>query len=131
MNRPPPTGLLRFVYAGLGLLFVGLAGLGVVLPGLPATPFVLLASYFFVRSSPRLHGWLLRSRVFGGLLRDWERHRGVRRSVKVTAFLLIPAAVALSLAVGGLPLWANGVLVALAGVGVYVVYRLPVVPADA
>lgn len=126
----PANGLWRIVYVGLGLFFVALAGLGVVLPGLPATPFVLLASYFFVRSSPRLHAWLRRSRVFGALLRDWEHHRGVRRSVKVTAYVLIPAVVTASIALGGLPLWANVLIAFLAVVGLCVVASLRVVPPD-
>lgn len=121
------TGLRRFVYVVLGVFFVGLAGLGVLLPGLPATPFVLLASYFFVRSSPRLHARLRNSRLFGGLLRDWEERRGVRWSVKLTAFLLIPTVVTLSLVFSSLPLWVKLVIVLLACVGLGVVYRLPLV----
>lgn len=130
MTHPPVSLVRRWMFVTLGLLFVGLAGLGVVLPGLPATPFVLMASYFFTRSSPRLHGWLRTSRVFGGLLQDWERHRGVRRSVKWTSYLLIPSVVALSMTFGGLPLWANVVIAILAGVGLLVVYLLPVVPVE-
>ena len=67
----------------LGLLFVGLGAIGAVLPLLPTTPFILLAAWCFARSSPRLHGWLLSSELFGPLLRDWEEKRcmtaGVRR----------------------------------------------------
>ncbi len=58
------------------------AALGVVLPGLPTTPFVLVAGACFVRASPRAHRWLLRNRLFGPLLREWEEHRSVPRRVK-------------------------------------------------
>jgi uncharacterized membrane protein YbaN (DUF454 family) len=46
---------------------------------------VLLASYCFGKSSPRLERWLTRSPVFGKLIHDWEKHRGIRRPVKVFA----------------------------------------------
>lgn len=51
----------RYLYIVLGLVCVGLGAMGVVVPGLPATPFLLLASWLFYRSSPRLQQWLLAS----------------------------------------------------------------------
>jgi uncharacterized membrane protein YbaN (DUF454 family) len=120
-------GLRRLGYVALGLFFVGLAVLGVLLPVLPTTPFLLLASYFFVRSSPRLNGWLLRSRVFGGLLRDWQRHRGVRPRVKITAVTVLVAAVASSALLADLSPLLLIVLLCLGLVGLVVVLRLPVV----
>lgn len=131
LAKPPPVvGFRRVLYVGLGLSFVGLAVLGVVLPVLPTTPFLLLASYFFVRSSPRLNAWLLRSRLFGGFLRDWQRHRAVRPRVKVTAVLILLAAVALSIVLGDLP-WPLIVLLGvLASIGLVVILRLPVLRGD-
>src|SRR6478752_3338885 len=85
----PATGLRRGLYLAAGLGCVGLAYLGAVLPGLPTTPWVLLASGCFARSSPRLQAWLRRSPVFGRLLRDWDEHRGIRRPVKAVAAMLI------------------------------------------
>ena len=73
----------------LGFLFVGIAILGIILPVLPTTPWVLLAAYFFARSSKRLSHWLRRSPYFGHLIRDWEQHRGIRRPVKAFAVTLV------------------------------------------
>jgi uncharacterized protein len=89
-NEPPrATGVKRLAFVAAGLGCVGLAYLGAILPGLPTTPWVLAASYFFARSSPRLERWLKRSPVFGRFLRDWEEHRGIRRGVKVFAVCMI------------------------------------------
>jgi uncharacterized membrane protein YbaN (DUF454 family) len=100
---------------------VGLAYLGAVLPGLPTTPWVLLASYCFARSSPRLERWLKRSPVFGRLLRDWDEHRGIRLWVKVVAVCLVVTVVTLSITLSGLPVWLEWVIGCLAAVGVCVI----------
>ena len=125
------TGLRRLVYLTLGWCFVGLGLLGLPLPALPTTPFLLLASYFFVRSSPRLNDWLLRSQLFGPFLRDWQERRGVRRSVKFTAVAIIPVVILGSAYFGQLSLWLVIVLVALGLIGMVVVLRLPVVEGEA
>jgi uncharacterized membrane protein YbaN (DUF454 family) len=120
--RPPvTTGLKRIAFVGVGLACVGMAYLGVFLPGLPATPWVLLAGYFFARSSPRLERWLKRSPVFGRLLRDWDEHRGIRLWVKVLAVILVAAVVTLSITLGNLPVWAKWIIGALAAIGVCVI----------
>lgn len=67
--------LLAYVSLGLGLV-------GVVLPGLPTVPFVLLAAYAAARGSERLHKRLLAHRVFGPMIRDWQRSGAVSRRAK-------------------------------------------------
>jgi uncharacterized protein len=126
-HPPSAKGLRRALYVGLGLFFVGLAVLGAMVPVLPTTPFLLLASFFFVRSSDRLHNWLLRSRLFGPLLRDWHKHRGVRPRVKLVALLMLGCAVFASAVFGRLPWYLIVMLVGLALVGAFVVIRLPVI----
>jgi hypothetical protein len=73
----------------LGLICVGLGAIGVVLPGLPTTPFLLLALAFFARSSPELHRWLCRSQLFGPLLQEWQTYRAIRPSVRYTAITAV------------------------------------------
>lgn len=92
MREPTPTepgkiaqGPLRWLYVGLGFTFVGLGSLGVVLPGLPTTPFMLLAAWMFSKSSPRFHRWLWNHRVFGPYVRAWARHRVIPPRVKILA----------------------------------------------
>ena len=74
----------KYVYIALGLVAVALGTLGVVLPGLPTTPFLLLASWLFYRSSPRLQQWLLASWL-GKYLRNYHRHGGMTATQKAGA----------------------------------------------
>lgn len=125
----PATGVARALYAGAGVGFVGVAYLGVLLPGLPTTPWVLLASYCFSKSSPRLERWLRRSPVFGPLLRDWVEHRGIRRPVKVLAVCLVACVVTASIAFGRVPVWVKCVIGGLAAVGVCTItFAVPTIP---
>lgn len=120
------TGIRRLVYVALGAFFVALAVLGVALPGLPTTPFLLLASYFLSRSWPRLHQALVNNRVFGPILRDWQTYRGVRQRTKNNASLMICIAM-LFLCLSGLPAVWTGFLLSLTLVGLVVIHRLPTI----
>lgn len=59
----------------IGALLLGM--IGVVLPGLPTTPFVLLAAFAAARGSKRLHRWLHTHRQFGPIIADWQREGAV------------------------------------------------------
>jgi uncharacterized membrane protein YbaN (DUF454 family) len=120
------TGWRRILYKGLGWVSVGLAVVGFAVPGIPGTPFVILAGYFFIRSSPRSHAWLRRSRWFGPILRDWEQYRGVPRSLKYAGVFLIALGIVVVL-VSGLPPALIGTILALEVIGILIVLRLRVV----
>jgi uncharacterized protein len=119
----------RQAYAAAGWAFVALAVLGVALPLLPTTPFVLLASSCFVRSSPRARRWLLNSRLFGPSLRDWNEHRAVRRPVKVLALAVVSCVMGLTFAREMHPAM-RGAILAVGAVGLIVVWWLPVMPPE-
>jgi len=126
--KPLATGIRRIAFAVAGLLCVVLAYIGIAMPGLPTTPWVLLAGYCFSRSSPRLERWLKRSPVFGKLLRDWEEHGGIRRPVKVFAVCLIVVVVSLSITLTELPVWVKCVIGGLAAIGVCtIVFVVPTI----
>ena len=118
----------RLIYFAVAGFFFVLAVLGAVLPGLPTTPFLLLTSYFLVRTSPQLNSALLRSRFFGPILRDWERHRGVRPHVKMQSVLLVVITLAVTLYFSRLTLPLKGVVLALGLIGILVILRLPETP---
>lgn len=75
---------MKYLFITLGLIAVGLGALGVVVPGLPTTPFLLLASWLFYRSSPRLQQWLLQSWL-GAYIRNYQRRGGMTATQKAGA----------------------------------------------
>jgi len=80
---------MRIFFIVLGSVCVILAGLGVLLPGLPATPFLLLASYAFARSSKRMHDWLINNKVFGPILSDFIDRKGIRLHIKIISLVMM------------------------------------------
>ena len=83
--------LSRSLFLLLALVSLALGVIGIVLPGLPTTPFILLAAWAAARSSLRLHEWLEGHRLFGPMIRDWEARGAVSRRAKWTASLLMAA----------------------------------------
>jgi len=73
------------VYKPLGFLFLALGLLGIPLPILPSTPFILLAAWFFARSSEKWHDRLLSSDLFGPMIHNWESNRCISRRTKIVA----------------------------------------------
>jgi len=59
------SGILKqILFIFLGCLFVALGIIGIPIPILPTTPFMLLAGYFFLRSSEKLNKWLRNHKYF-------------------------------------------------------------------
>ena len=115
--------LLRGLWLVLGLLFTGLGFVGAFLPVMPTTVFLLLAAFFFARSSPRFYAWLLSNPMFGPFIRDWRAGLGMPLRAKVLAVTLIVLTVGSSILI--IPvLWVK-ILLACVGVGVsaYLVTR--------
>ena len=119
------TGWRRVALLGLTAGALLLALLGVLLPGLPTTPFVLLASYGLMRTSRKWHRRLLDSRLFGGVLRDWHLHRGISPHIRVKALALLAIVVGVTCFWPGTHPAVIGVVVIGASLGGLYVLRLP------
>lgn len=91
---------VRILWLLAGLLSLGLGVVGAALPLLPTVPFLLLAAFFFARSSRRLHDWLLEHNVFGPPIADWRKAGIIRRKAKIYATVSIASAVIFPLWLG-------------------------------
>jgi len=96
MAKPAPV---RHLYTFAGLLSVGLAVVGTILPFVPTVPLVLLAGFFFSRSSERFDRWLVEHRAFGPIIRDWRAGLGFTVRAKILAAFAIIVSFSLTLLV--------------------------------
>ncbi len=68
-----------------GTIALILGAIGIFLPILPTTPFLLLAAACYLRSSERMHKWLLRNRWFGEYIKNYQAGRGIPMKSKIIA----------------------------------------------
>ena len=88
---------MRVFFFLLALLSLGLGVLGSFLPLLPTTPFLLVAAFFFVRSSERMYSWLIGHPLLGQYIRDYLRYRAISRRAKIVSIVSMDGMIALSL----------------------------------
>ncbi len=91
LTRKPRSLALRGIYLVLGLICLAFAAIS-FLPGVPTFDFVILAAFFFARSSDTLHKWLINHKYFGKMVNAY--------SDGLTVKMKWSAAVAITLSLG-------------------------------
>ena len=87
--REIQSPLVRYTLQGIAFLSLGLGIAGIFLPLLPATPFLLLASACYARSSARFYNYLMNHARLGPPLRRWKEQRAIAREHKIAALALM------------------------------------------
>ena len=119
--------LAKLMWVSLGSLFVGLGAIGVIVPGLPTTPFLILAAACYIRSSQRLYDWLISNKRFGPYLKDYREGKGIPRKAKRLAVAMIVIFVSFSVVFGIEDLTLKIVVGLLGLIGLlYVLFKVPV-----
>jgi len=99
-------------------------------PGWPTTVWIILATFFFARSSPRFYNWVMNHRLFGPLIRDWRDGKGMTARAKTIAVTTIVGTILVSVAL--IPVWwLRGLLLAIMVALCTYLLRLPTKPAVA
>lgn len=120
-----PSLLVRMVLLVLGSIALLLGIIGIFLPGLPTTPFILVAAACYARASERFYHWLLRNPTFGPLIAEWRHHRSIPYRVKWLAITLMSLTICASIwTLSAMP-WLQAVLACI-GIGTAVwLWRIP------
>lgn len=81
--------LKRYLLLIIGTISLILGTIGIFVPILPTTPFILLSSFCYIRSSKSLYNWLIRHKIFGKYIYNYLVHKSVKKSAKITAITLL------------------------------------------
>ena len=87
----------KIIYLVLGIISFCLGAIGIVIPGLPTTPFMILSSILFLRSSDRMYKWLINHPKFGKYVLDFKKGKGINLKIKIYAQSMMLLTVTLSL----------------------------------
>ena len=117
----------KALWISLGSFFVALAAIGVALPGIPTTPFLILAAACYIRSSQKLYDWLISNKTFGPYLKDYREGKGIPKKAKGLAISMIILFVGSSVIFGieNLNLKIAVGVLGLTGL-LYVIFKVPV-----
>lgn len=81
--------LKKYLLIIAGSLSLGLGIIGIFIPVLPTTPFLLLSSFCYIRSSNKLYTWLIKHRIFGVYIYNYITYRAVKRNTKFGALIFL------------------------------------------
>jgi uncharacterized membrane protein YbaN (DUF454 family) len=122
------TGPARWLYLALGGSALVMTVVGLIVPGIPTVPFLLLSSYGFARSSPRMNRRLRETEFFGPILNEWEQHGGLslaskKKLIGLTGVIILLAVILAPLSPLGLIL-----ILVFSSLAIYGLSRLPSIP---
>lgn len=86
----------KILYITIAIICIILGVIGIFVPGLPTTPFLLLSSWLFYRSSKRMHDALLRSKWLGAYIRQYNKKGGMGVNLKLISILAMWAMISVS-----------------------------------
>ena len=96
VTKPKRQKALRALLIAAGTICLTLGAIGIFLPILPTTPFLLLAAACYLRSSKRIHKWLLNNRWFGEYIKNYQAGRGIPLKTKIIAITVLWLAIVYS-----------------------------------
>lgn len=97
-----------------GITCVVLGTIGAFVPLLPTTPFLILASYCFLKSSSKLHRWIMTNRFTGKYLSSYIEHGRIHPAVLWINLIVLWSSISLTVLLLKVAIWIKVVLVVIA-----------------
>ena len=79
----------KYILLFIGTLSLILGVIGILVPVMPTTPFLLISSFCYLRSSQRLYNWLIYHKILGAYLYNYLTYRAVTRSTKIMGLIFL------------------------------------------
>tara|TARA_Y100000590_G_scaffold417332_1_gene516987 strand:- start:131 stop:526 length:396 start_codon:yes stop_codon:yes gene_type:complete len=89
MSKINENRSIRLLWIFLGSISVGMGVIGIFVPGWPTTIFLIIASYFYIRSSAKLYNWLLNNKILGIYLKNYYSGKGMPLKAKIISILMM------------------------------------------
>lgn len=99
-NKTEHKKIVRILLQVLGTLSVVLGIIGIFLPLLPTTPFLLLSSWCFVRSSDKMNQRLMHNKYLGPYIANYKSKRGITKRNKIYSLLFLYVTLGISFIYG-------------------------------
>ncbi len=80
---------IRILWILFGSISVGLGVIGIFVPGWPTTIFLIIASYFYIRSSEKLYMWLINNRLLGIYIKNYLSGKGMPLKAKLLSIFIM------------------------------------------
>jgi hypothetical protein len=125
-----PNKIVRVLLMSIGGITALLGFIGIFVPLLPTTPFLLLSSWCFVRSSEKMNQKLMHNRFLGPYISNYKSGHGITLRNKIYSLLFLYITLSISFIYGPDYWWLKIGLI-LIGVGVSVhILRFKTLPKE-
>jgi len=109
-----------------GFISLVLGIIGIVIPILPTTPFLLIASAAFAKSSERFNNWLLNNKILGAYIKNYREGKGLPLKLKIITLSLLWITILISLLFLMELLWLQVLLICIAtAVSIHIILIKP------
>ncbi len=106
--------LKKIIFNILGFFFVGLGIVGIFIPLLPTTIFLIIAAYFFAKSSEKYYNWLISNKYFGKFIKDYREGKGVPLKAKTISITILWLTILYSIFFVATVIWLKILLICIA-----------------
>lgn len=91
------VSIKKILYVLFGSITLVLGVIGIFVPLLPTTPFLLLTAFFYMRSSDKLHNWLMTHKKFGPYIKGIVTDKAMSKKAKQRSLITLWMTISISI----------------------------------